>query len=154
MYLPFYIIITFLYYTADPDQRIFRITVALKCQTLGRGRSQRFQRTVLRVNLVVGDHAVTQMMINMANDLPHTSTSSIHDESLANAIVDGGSVLLGLSIHVAVAVHVEDVRCAAVGHDVPEYFIALTHLEDRIVGKGVAVDRICQRYRVNRYSWL
>jgi hypothetical protein len=117
---------------------------AYSTNDLRRGRSQRFQRTVLRVNLVIGDHAVTQMMINMADDLPHTSTSSIHDESLANTIVDGGSVLLGSSIHVAVAVHVEDVGCAAVSHNVPEYFVALTHLEDRIVGEGVAVDRICQ----------
>jgi len=83
------------------------------------------------------------MMINMADNLPQTSTSSIHDKSLANAVVEGGGVLSSICIFVAIAVHAEDVRCAAVCHDIPEYFVALAHLEDGVVGEGVAVDCVC-----------
>ncbi|KAH0294596.1 hypothetical protein KCU62_g496, partial [Aureobasidium sp. EXF-3399] len=111
---------------------------------LGRGRSQRLERTILRVNLVVGDHAATQMMINMADNLPQTSTSSVHHKSLADTVVDRGSVLPSICILVAIAVHVEYVGPAAISHDVPEYFVALAHLKDGIVGEGVAIDGVCQ----------
>lgn len=81
-------------------------------------------------------------MIDMANNLPQTSTSSIHHKSLADTIVDGSSVLPSIRPLVAIAVHVENMRCAAICDDVPKYFVALAHLKDRIVGKGVAVDRV------------
>lgn len=105
--------------------------------------SKQLERTVPEVHLVVGNHTSTQMMINMTDDLPQASTSSIHNKSLANTVIDGGRVLSSICILVAIAVHVEDVRCAAVCHDVPKHFVALAHLEDRIVGKGVAVDGVC-----------
>jgi len=82
-------------------------------------------------------------MINMTDDLPHTSTRSIHDEGLANAIVDGSGVLLDAIVLVAIAMHMEYMRCAAVGHDIPQYFVINTHLEGRVIGEDIAIDPIC-----------
>jgi hypothetical protein len=89
-------------------------------------------------------------MINMTDDLPQTSTRSIHDKSLADTIVDGGSVLSGICPLVAIAMHVENVRGAAVSHDIPKYFVAQTHLEEGIIGEGVAVDSVCKGFHVNK----
>jgi hypothetical protein len=85
----------------------------------------------------------------MTDDLPQTSTSSVHDKSLANTIVDGSSILSSICIFVAIAMHVENVRRAAVSHDIPEYLVAQAHLEERIVGEGVAVDSVCQGVSIN-----
>jgi hypothetical protein len=85
----------------------------------------------------------------MTDDLPQTSASSIHDKSLANTIVDGSSILSSICIFVAIAMHVENVRCTAISHDIPEYFVTQTHLEERIVGEGVAVDSVCQGVSIN-----
>jgi hypothetical protein len=89
-------------------------------------------------------------MINMTDDLPQTSTSCIHHKSFANTIVDGRSVLSSICISVAIAMHVEDVRCTPVSHDIPEYFVTQAHLEERVVGEGVAVDGVYRWYRVNK----
>jgi hypothetical protein len=88
-------------------------------------------------------------MINVTDDLPQTSTSSVHDKSLTNTIVDRGSVLPSICILVAIAMHVENVRCTAISHDIPEYLVAQAHLEERIVGEGVAVDSVCQGVSIN-----
>lgn len=82
-------------------------------------------------------------MINVTDDLPHTSTRSIHDEGLANAIVDGSGVLLDAIVLVAIAMHMEYMRCAAVGHDIPQYLVINTHLEGRVIGEDIAIDPIC-----------
>ena len=82
-------------------------------------------------------------MVNVTDDLPHTSTRSIHEEGLSDAIVDGGGVLLDAIVLVAIAMHMEYMRCAAVGHDIPQYLVINTHLEVRVIGKDIAIDPIC-----------
>jgi hypothetical protein len=85
----------------------------------------------------------------MTDDLPQTGTSGIHNKSLANTIIDRGSVLSSICVFVAIAVHVENVRCAAISHDIPKYLVTQAHLEDRIVGVGVAIDSVWKRFQVS-----
>jgi hypothetical protein len=82
-------------------------------------------------------------MINVTNDLLHTSTRSIHGKGLTNAIVDGIGVLLYGVIFVAIAMHMEYMGCAAGGHNIPEYLVVRTHLEGRIVGEDIDLSSVC-----------
>jgi hypothetical protein len=82
-------------------------------------------------------------MMDVTNYLPHTSTRSIYDKGLANAIANGYGVLLYAIVLVAVAMHMEYMGCTAVGHDIAEYLVVRIHLEGRVVREDIAVDSVC-----------
>jgi hypothetical protein len=78
------------------------------------------------------------VIIDVTNDLPHTSTHSINNKGLTNAIVDESGVLL-----YAIAVHMEYMKCAAGGHDIQEYLVVRTHLEGMVSREDIDVDSVC-----------
>lgn len=70
------------------------------------------------------------MIINMANSLPYSRRRSGHLQRHHIAIIQTlRSQVTPVKIE-AVAVHVEDVRCATESVDVPDYAVVGTHYRD------------------------
>lgn len=88
--------------------------VALLCLT-GLDLTRRGRRAVLLHDPVVGNHALGQMVIDMANELPHAWTSSLHVQGGHSSILEVHRSHVDASAGESVTAHVEAVAVTAMG---------------------------------------
>merc|ERR1712070_329267 len=84
-------------------------------------------------NIVIGDHPLCLVVVDMADDLPQARLSRSHIQSLPHAVVKADSVPVEALVRDAVPMHVEHVARSTVGVDVPDHIIAHAHIKGRVV---------------------